>query len=88
MYEFNNLYIYKNRHTIKLMVKGRGIFPKMICIGIVAYELSCVLNIPFTMKLLHSELSNKDKMTWNIKFKNLKNHDSVEREQQQSSAPE
>lgn len=88
MYEFNNLYIYKNRHTIKLMVKGRGIFPKMICIGIVASELSCVLNIPFTMKLLHSELRNKDKMTWNIKFKNLKDHDSVEREQQQSSAPE
>lgn len=70
------------------MVKGRGIFPKMICIGIVASELSCVLNIPFTMKLLHSELSNKNKTTWNIKFKNLKNHDSVEREQQQSSAPE
>lgn len=63
MYEFNNLYIYKNRHTIKLMVKGRGIFPKMICIGIIASELSCVLNIPFTMKLLHSELRNKDKMT-------------------------
>lgn len=70
------------------MVKGRGIFPKMICIGIVASELSCVLNIPFTMKLLHSELRNKDKMTWNIKFKKLKDHDSVEREQQQSSAPE